>query len=61
MNGQIISSKRNGKSEIIDFQQLIVSLDNLSTMTIKQPKIQETSTLNLLRCFLKNNRCKVLQ
>ncbi len=56
MDGQIISSKRNGKNEIIDFQQLIVSLDNLSTMTIKQPKIQETSTLILLKCFLRDNK-----
>jgi len=55
MDGQIISSKRNGKNEIIDFQQLIISLDNLSTTIIKLPKIQETSTLSLLKCFHKDN------
>ena len=31
LNGQIISSKKNKKSEIINFQQLIINLDNLST------------------------------
>ena len=51
-NGQIISSKKNKKSEIINFQQLVINLNNLSTMTIKQPKIQETSTISLLKCLI---------
>ena len=57
MNGQIISNKAKTKSEIIKFQQLSVDLSNLTTTTIKQPKIQETSTLKLLNCFfIKNSK-----
>ncbi len=54
-NGQIISSKKNNKSEIINFQQLVINLNNLSTMTIKQPKIQETSTTSLFKCLIKKD------
>ena len=52
-NGQIISSKKNNvdENEIIKFQQLNVDLKNLATTTIKEPKIQETSTITLLKCF----------
>ncbi len=53
-NGQIISSRKNSENEIITFEQLNISLDNLSTSTIKQPKIQETSTLKLIDCFFFN-------
>ena len=59
LNGQIISNKAKTKSEIIKFQQLSVDLSNLTTTTIKQPKIQETSTLKLLNCFfIKNSKDK---
>ena len=54
-NGQIItSSKDNSKNEIIKFEQLIIDLGDLSTTTIKKPKLQETSTLKLLNCFVRN-------
>ena len=60
-NGQIISSKTDSKSEIIKFEQLSIDLSNLSTTTIKEPKIQETSTLKLSNCLLnkslKNRIC----
>ena len=52
-NGQIISSKKNAKNEMIKFNQLNIDLKDLNTTTIKKPKIQETSTLILLNCFLK--------
>ncbi len=55
INGQIITSKKNNKSEIINFQELAINLNNLSTTTIKKPKIQETSTLQLLKCFINEN------
>ena len=51
-NGQIISSKTDSKSEIIKFEQLSIDLSNLSTTTIKEPKIQETSTFKLANCLL---------
>ena len=51
-NGQIVSSRRNNsKNEIIKFEQLNIDLKNLQTGTIKQPKLQETSTLKLLQCI----------
>tara|TARA_E500000178_G_scaffold70288_1_gene68125 strand:+ start:2837 stop:3958 length:1122 start_codon:yes stop_codon:yes gene_type:complete len=50
INGQIISTKKNDV-EIVNFEQLNINLNNLSASTIKQPKIQETSTLKLLSCF----------
>ena len=60
-NGQIISSKTDSKSEIIKFEQLSIDLSNLSTTTIKEPKIQETSTFKLANCLLnkslKNRIC----
>ncbi len=54
LNGQIITSKDNNKNEIINFEQIVINLDNLNTTTIKKPKIQETATLDLLKCFSKN-------
>ncbi len=57
LNGQIISSKKKKlENEIIDFKQLDIDLSNFVTSTIKKPKLQETSTLILANCFLKNNK-----
>ena len=53
-NGQIISSKKNADNEIISFEQLNIDLSQLTTTTIKEPKIQETSTLKLLNCLSKS-------
>ena len=58
-NGQIISSSQNLENEIIKFEQLNVDLGNLTTSTIKEPKIQETSTKKLLSCFFKKNIDKI--
>ncbi len=50
-NGQIITGKKDEKkNEIIKFDQLNIDLKNLKTGTIKQPKLQETSTIALLSC-----------
>tara|TARA_B100001250_G_scaffold414434_1_gene452806 strand:- start:3470 stop:4612 length:1143 start_codon:yes stop_codon:yes gene_type:complete len=50
-NGQIISSqKENLKNSIIKFEQLNINLNNLATDTIKFPKLQETSTYDLVKC-----------
>jgi lipopolysaccharide export system permease protein len=63
LNGSIISSdKQNLKNNIIKFEQLNLSLNNLTNTTIKQPKIQETSTIGLLNCyrskFINEIQCK---
>ena len=52
LKGQIISSKKNNV-EVINFDQLDINLGDLSSSTIKVPKIQETSTIKLLNCFIK--------
>ena len=53
-NGQIISSKKDqSKNEIIKFDQINIDLSKLSTTTIKKSKVQETSTLELLKCFFR--------
>ncbi len=50
--GEIISTnKNNNKNEIIKFEQLNIDLTNLQTSTIKQPKLQETSTVQLFKCM----------
>ena len=52
--GQIISTSNKNKDEIINFDKLKISLNNLATTTIKAVKIQETSTLKLISCFFRN-------
>ncbi len=57
VEGQIISSKKdNEENEILKFSQLKINLENFITTTIKLPKLQETSTVKLLSCFLNQNR-----
>lgn len=52
-NGQIISANQNNTdNEIIKFEQLNIDLSNLNTSTIKNPKIQETSTIKLIDCIV---------
>ena len=60
-NGQIISSKKsNEETEILKFEQLNIDLSDLATTTIKQPKLQETSTVKLFSClFYKDNNQKI--
>ncbi len=61
-DGQIISTqKENLKNNIIKFEQININLENLSTDTITMPKLQETSTFDLLQCiFLKSYQEKIL-
>ena len=62
-NGQIISSnKQNTENDVIKFQQLNIDLNNFSNTTIKTPKIQETSSIQLISClkikYLNYKNCK---
>ena len=51
-NGQIISeNKKSFKNDVIKFDQLNIDLKDLQTDTIKDPKLQETSTIDLLKCI----------
>ena len=53
-DGQIISSQYEKELEVINFEQLDINLKDLTTSTIKVPKLQETSTLKLIGCFIAN-------
>lgn len=55
INGQIISfNKESKKNEIIKFDQLTLNFSDINTTQIKQPKIQETSTIKLISCAISN-------
>ena len=61
-NIENVTSYSDIKNEIIKFEQIDIDLRNLENTTIKQPKIQETSTLRLFSCiynkFSKDPICK---
>ena len=61
-NGNIISSKNNLENEVLKFEKIKIDLTGLTNSTIKQPKIQETSTLKLIGCanndFFNDKNCK---
>ena len=60
-NGQIISAqKENLKNSVIKFEQLNINLENLSTSTIKNPKLQETPTHDLLQCVFQSYQENIL-
>ena len=56
INGEIISNRKSSEeSHVVKFEQLNIDLKKLNPTIIKQPKLQETSTLKLLSCFLKKD------
>ena len=51
-NGSILSANIDDvENNIIKFQQLNIDLQNLRTDTITSPKLQETSTIELIKCL----------
>ena len=54
LNGNIQKIEK-GKLSIIKFEKTTVNLSNLSTKTISETKIQETSTLKILLCLQNYN------
>ena len=59
INGEIISSKKSEKVEVVKFEQLNISLEDLATTVIKKPKLQETSTSELISCFMSENTLEI--
>ena len=60
-NGQIITTqKQNLENNIIKFEQLNIDLKNLNTGTIKLPKFQERSTLDLFNCLMNNSNLRTM-
>ena len=56
INGEVITNKQSSKeSDVVRFEQLSINLNELNTTVIKQPKLQETSTLKLLSCVFKKS------
>ncbi len=57
-NGKIINKNKNGKTTIFNFEESVLDLDKYTTKTTTSAKIQELSTLSILRCVInikKNN------
>ena len=61
-DGSIITSKSNQENDLIKFKKIKIDLTGLTNTTIKQPKIQETSTLKLIGCannnYFNDRNCK---
>jgi len=55
LNGNIQKQEENQNISIINFQKTFINLSGLSTKTISEPKIQETSTIDIISCLSGNN------
>ena len=52
LNGQLITTlSDNTNSKIVNFDQMNLNLGSIENNIIKKPKIQETSTMQLISCF----------
>ena len=58
IDGNIQKIEKNGEINIVKFEKTKVTLSGLSTKSIAEPKIQETSTIQIIKCFFKENRNK---
>ncbi len=54
-NGHIQKLNDDGGISIINFRKTELNLTGLSTKSISEPKMQETSTINILLCIITNN------
>jgi lipopolysaccharide export system permease protein len=54
LNGSIQRLDKDGKINVFKFDKTQLNLSGISTKTISEPKMQETSTLKILNC-IKNN------
>jgi len=55
LNGNIQKLDQEGNVNIIKFEKTSFNLSGISTKSISQPKMQETSTLSMLDCLLNQN------
>tara|TARA_Y100000590_G_scaffold11830_1_gene14456 strand:+ start:54 stop:1181 length:1128 start_codon:yes stop_codon:yes gene_type:complete len=56
LNGNIQKTSKDGSINIIKFEKTSIFLSGLATKTISAPKIQETSTFDLINCFDDENK-----
>ena len=54
-NGNIQKLNEDGDVNIIQFQKTTLNLSGISTKSISEPKMQETPTMQILRCLTQNN------
>ena len=57
-NGNIQKLNEDGDVNIIQFQKTTLNLSGISTKGISQPKIQETPTMQIMRCLTQNNTAR---
>ena len=50
-NGNIQNLKENGSVNIVKFNKTILNLSGISTKSISEPKLQETSSIKIIRCL----------
>jgi len=55
LDGNIQKIESNNKVSIVKFERTTLDLAGLTTKTISEKKIQETSTLELLQCIVQEN------
>ena len=54
-NGNIQKLEKDGGISVIKFETTALNLSGLSTKTTPVPKIQETPTLEIIQCVIKEN------
>jgi len=54
-DGNIQKLNIDGKINIVKFEKTLLNIAELSTKSISEPKIQETSTIRILRCLQNKN------
>ena len=54
-DGNIQKLNTDGKINIVKFEKTFLNIAEISTKSITEPKIQETSTIRILRCLQKKN------
>jgi len=57
-NGSIQNLKEDNTVNVVQFEKTILNLDGISTKSISAPKMQETSTLKILKCIANKNESK---
>ena len=55
LNGYIHTLESGSELDIVRFEKTIINLSGLSTKTISEAKIQETSTLTIIECMREKN------
>ena len=54
-DGNIQKSNSNGKINIVKFEKTYLNIAEISTKSISEPKMQETPTIQILRCLQNKN------